>query len=229
METEKWKSIKGFEEFYEVSNFGNIRSVDRIITRSDGIKQPKKGQIMNLRENEDGYLVVHLSKDGFNKYYFVHRLVAESFIENKQNLEEVNHIDFNRKNNNAKNLEWVSHKNNVLYSIKAKRHYCTKDLTGENNPNYGNHILHERYANNKELSREKLGRKGSVNGRAKPVEFTNANGQTYKFSYIGECAKFLIENNYTSSDVNSIRDRIRLSIKNNKTYLKLKFRYVEQI
>lgn len=69
----------------------------------------------------NGYLSVSLRKDGKQKRFYVHRLVAEAFIENPMNLREVNHIDENKSNNNVSNLEWCSHSYNMLYAGGSKK------------------------------------------------------------------------------------------------------------
>lgn len=110
---EIWKPIKNYEELYEVSNYGNIISKKR-----GKIKKPFY---------HNGYLRVELSKSGVNKKYFVHRLVAETFIENSENLEQVNHKDENKLNNYVGNLEWCSTKYNINFGTRSKR--VSKALT----------------------------------------------------------------------------------------------------
>ena len=104
---EVWKKIKGFEK-YEVSNLGNVKSYH--------YKKPK-----NLKcEFNLGYYRVMLSNKKIKKRFFVHRLVALAFIDNINNKPQVNHIDECPKNNNANNLEWVTHRENIEYSLTKK-------------------------------------------------------------------------------------------------------------
>lgn len=103
--TEIWKDIKDYEGLYQVSNLGRIKSMDRIITRKDGISQFKKGIIKTPKINSDGYLTITLSKNGHSKTFGIHIIVAIHFVPNPKNKPEVNHIDFNRKNNYSDNLE----------------------------------------------------------------------------------------------------------------------------
>lgn len=222
---EIWKDVVDFEGIYKVSNLGNVISLDRYVTRNDGIVQFKKGKNMNLRENDDGYLIVHLSKNGKGKYYSVHTLVAKAFIPNPDNLPEVNHIDFNRKNNVYTNLNWMTHKENVHHTIKAGRHNCNRDLRGSKNPNYRNHTLRDFYKEYPEIAAERLSRPGSSNGRAKKIIMIDQHGKRLEFSYMGECCKYLIANNYTDASVNSIRNQIRVCINNNTKYKGLSFRF----
>lgn len=102
---EVWASIKGYEGLYEVSNFGNVRSL-------------KFGKIKYLKpaNNGFGYYHVILCKNGIKKDYKVHRLVANAFIENPNNLPQINHIDENKTNNKASNLEWCDNQYNKRYS-----------------------------------------------------------------------------------------------------------------
>lgn len=102
---EVWKPIENFEELYEVSNHGRIRSLRRNI-------------IMQTRNRSDGYVSCTLSNCGKVKSKLIHRLVAETFIPNHENKPEVNHIDGNKQNNCARNLQWVTASENQRHSIK---------------------------------------------------------------------------------------------------------------
>lgn len=103
---EEWRDIKGYEGRYQVSNTGKIKSV-----RS---QKEKKAFLQKY-----GYLKVQLYDRGKPRNYFVHRLVAEAFIPNSNNLREVNHKDENKTNNNASNLEWCNRRYNVKYGNRA--------------------------------------------------------------------------------------------------------------
>ena len=114
---EIWKPIKGFEGLYDVSNYGRIRSKDRIQKVPLGRQGIVHGKILKLQPNSRGYLRIQLyNKRGEKMYFFVHRLVAQTFIENPQNLPVVNHLDFDYTNNRADNLEWTTLKGNMQYS-----------------------------------------------------------------------------------------------------------------
>lgn len=106
---EIWKDIVGYEGLYEVSNLGNIRSVN----------WGKRGYSKNLylKPHNKGYLQVELFKNGNRKMFMVHRLVAQAFLENNDNLPLVNHKDENKENNRADNLEWCNNSYNVCYSL----------------------------------------------------------------------------------------------------------------
>ena len=110
-----WKPIKGYEGLYEVSDKGQVRSLDRINHR--GTKY--KGRILRNRNTPNGYYAVMLSKNGIEKIYTVHRLVATTFIPNPENKEEINHKDGNKKKNILENLEWVTRSENVKHAYKT--------------------------------------------------------------------------------------------------------------
>lgn len=112
---EIWKAIKGYEGFYQVSNLGNVRSIDRDIVGKDGILQKRKGAIMQKTIINSGYYSVGLRKDGKRKRELIHRIVATAFIPNPNGLMFVNHKDEDKLNNCSSNLEWCSPKYNVNY------------------------------------------------------------------------------------------------------------------
>ena len=107
MKYEKWKDIKDHEGDYQISSYGRIRSLDRIINYSNGHNRIRKGQILCPIDHGRGYLYVVLGKLKRNKSrYSIHRLVADAFIHNSHNKSQVNHKDGNKQNNNVNNLEW---------------------------------------------------------------------------------------------------------------------------
>lgn len=115
---EIWKPINNFEDYYEISNFGNIRKIG-------GKNQFGKFKIFkNIKPymNEKGYLKVGLSKNNRRKIYKLHRLVAEHFLPNPNNYPEINHIDFNKQNNRVDNLEWCTHKENIQHYWENKKY-----------------------------------------------------------------------------------------------------------
>lgn len=223
---EIWKDIVGYEQFYQISNYGRVRSLDRYVKRCDGVIQFKKGIIKSPKVNEDGYRTITLSKNGEDKTIGIHILVAKHFVDNPYNLPEVNHIDFDRQNNYAENLEWCTHKDNIKHSSDNGR-YKLRDFTGKNNPNYGNHKLSEIYRQNKDLAIEKLSRPAEMNGRAVKIELYDIDmNYVGTFDWIGGCCQYLIENKYSTSTINGIRSRIEVAIKSNKPYLKHYFKKI---
>lgn len=114
---EIWKDIINFEGYYQCSNFGNIRSLDREINTKGGTKRISKGKILKPKTNPF-YYCVGLSKFNKCKTYYIHRLVASSFISNSNNLPEINHIDGNKLNNNITNLEWITSSKNKYHAFE---------------------------------------------------------------------------------------------------------------
>ena len=115
---ELWKDIKGYEGYYQISNLGRVKSLNRTIIRRDNKIYHQKEQIITPCINHKGYYCCILRKEfkGYPKR--VHRLVAENFLDNPNNLLQVNHIDGNKQNNNVNNLEWISNYDNMQHSIK---------------------------------------------------------------------------------------------------------------
>lgn len=103
-----YKAIKGYEGIYEVSELGKIRSVDRIVECKDGSTRKRKGKELKLKMDPCGYAVITLSKNGVTKSFNFHRLVAETFLPNPDNLPQVHHLNHDRKDNRVENLKWVT-------------------------------------------------------------------------------------------------------------------------
>ena len=115
---EIWKDIEGYEKYYQVSNRGRVRSLDRVVNKNNGRTEFNKGIIRRLTPDKRGYLIVYLLKNGKGKAGKVHRLVLEAFTPNPFNKCCVNHIDGNKRNNDIENLEWVTHKENMAHASK---------------------------------------------------------------------------------------------------------------
>lgn len=111
---EQWRDIVGYEGFYQVSNMGRVRSLTRTFMRSDGTKATYKSRV--LKPVGRPYLHVYLSKSNVHIMVRVHRLVAEAFVPNPEDLECVDHIDCDKTNNRADNLRWCSHLQNMRYA-----------------------------------------------------------------------------------------------------------------
>lgn len=126
---EVWKPIKGYEGLYEVSNLGNIRSLDKVVMCVRNGKELgvlHKGKVLKPSKRQHGYLGVMLYGRGGHKTrgfktFSIHRLVAEAFIPNPDRLPEVNHIDEDKTNNAVTNLEWMSHVDNTNYGTTQQR------------------------------------------------------------------------------------------------------------
>ena len=117
---EEWRSVVGYEGYYEVSNLGRVRSLDRVVNSKGGIRTIP-GRIIRLRHNKQGYNIATLVKDRSAKTLRVARLVAMAFIPNDNNLPEVNHKDETRDNDKSSNLEWCTHEYNMRYGCRLKR------------------------------------------------------------------------------------------------------------
>ena len=139
---EVWIPVDGYDGYFSVSSFGNIRSEDRTIPHKRFGTANHKGKTMiptQTKGESNRYGVVSFSKEGKGKTFLVHQLVAINFLENPNGYSSVNHIDGNGLNNRLDNLEWVSAKNNAIHAYKfglakARRgetNSCAK-LTNEN-------------------------------------------------------------------------------------------------
>lgn len=131
-EEEIWKDVPGYEGRYQVSNFGNVKTLTREVKehRRSYIRQ---GKILNHYHDKDGYYKVKLyNGDASFTSPSVHRLVAETFIGNPDNLPEINHIDGDPSNNHVSNLEFCTKEHNVKHAyttgLKKRENY-----TGEGN------------------------------------------------------------------------------------------------
>ena len=111
---EVFEDLKGYEDTYQISEFGRIFSKRRLVGNKIIFGRELEPQLTS-----DGYLKVTLSKDGTSKRFYVHRLVAMQFIDNINNLEQINHIDGNKLNNNVTNLEWCTKEENQNHAVRT--------------------------------------------------------------------------------------------------------------
>ena len=121
---EIWKDIKGYNEKYKISNLGRIKNTNT-------------NKILSQHISKCGYYRVGLYKKKKSKNIEIHRIVAETFIYNQKQKEEVNHIDGNKKNNNVNNLEWATHKEDINHAWKNQLFEPVREASrryGKNNP-----------------------------------------------------------------------------------------------
>lgn len=141
---EIWKDIKGYEGLYQVSNTGKVRSLDRKVWN-----YTKKGRILKMHNNGHGYYNVSLhNKEKTEKHAYIHILVAKAFIPNPNNYEQVNHKDFDKSNNSANNLEWVSRKQNVLHYRESS---YSKKIEKKRQKKFSSKTLKRVYDNKNEI------------------------------------------------------------------------------
>ncbi len=124
---EIWKDIVGYEGLYQVSNFGNVISLEKYIDNKKGAIQYRPPKILKQYKNKFGYMRVYLTRNSIKKMYAVHRLVAMAFIDNPDNKPCINHIDNNRENNHLENLEWCTYKENSQWAEIQGRREFTKE------------------------------------------------------------------------------------------------------
>lgn len=153
LEKEIWKDIKNFEGLYQVSNFGRVKSLERI-TKIPYTKRIEKEKILVLNKRRDGYLICGLCKNGKVKQYAVHILEAKAFLDKKdfkyyknENINEidfnnlqVNHKDEDKTNNKLENLEWCTRKYNCNYGTRNKRVIMKNSIPIEQYDLSGNYL-----------------------------------------------------------------------------------------
>jgi len=153
--SEIFKDITGYEGMYQISNMGNVRSLDRLDTRGRIVH----GRILIHKKDGGGYHQVCLCKDGERHYPKVHRLVCETFLPNPDRKPTVNHKDEDKNNNCLENLEWATYKENANYGTRIARCYGERDYE-----TIGKHIA--------------IGKR--KNGKSRKVEQYTTNGQLVK-------------------------------------------------
>ncbi len=174
--TEQWKPVVGYEGFYEVSSVGRVRSVYRRVPFSKGFRSvPSK---ILTPANSNGYLVVTLNASAINKRQLeaIHRMVAAAFICPKpSSAHQVNHIDGNKHNNCADNLEWTTPLQNIRHNVRRG--------TAPKGDTHGSRKLSSSDAENIR-SRAKSGESGASLARefgiTKGAVYHIVNGRTWK-------------------------------------------------
>jgi hypothetical protein len=117
---EEWKDILGYEDYYEISNLGIVRTKNRIVVREGYKDYIINSRVIQLGNHSKGYNTAALTNsDGKRTTFYVHRLVGLHFIPNEHNYTDINHIDGNKKNNSVDNLEWCSRSHNILHAYNV--------------------------------------------------------------------------------------------------------------
>ena len=121
---EIWKDIEGYEDSHQISNLGRVKSKEREVSNGNGNTRIVKERILATHDNGNGYKSTSLGNcsKGVNNRRYIHRLVAEHFLDNTDNLPQVNHINFDRSCNVVSNLEWISVGDNHKHSNDAGRY-----------------------------------------------------------------------------------------------------------
>ena len=126
VESEFWKDICEYEGYYQASNFGRIRSIDRFVSQKNEkgelYSRLMKGKIIQPRKQNGGYLIVWLCKNGKSKALTVHRIIANTFIPNVNCYSDVNHRNGNKEDNRINNLEWCTRSENIRHAYSNLKH-----------------------------------------------------------------------------------------------------------
>ena len=117
---EIWKNVVGFEEQYEISNLGNLRSKERFVKHWRGGERKYKSNFKNIRLNDKGYFRCNLKNEGKRYDFTIHKLVALAFIPNEENKPFINHKNGIKTDNRVENLEWCSASENVTHAVKNR-------------------------------------------------------------------------------------------------------------
>ena len=130
MKEEIWKPVPGYEGLYEASTYGRIRSIERFVYHRRCKRfQKRKSVILKPSISSRGYYTIVFGINGTRKAYAVHRIIAETFLPNPNNLPVVNHKDENKANNAVSNLEWCTQKYNINYGSGLKRRALAQSIS----------------------------------------------------------------------------------------------------
>lgn len=121
MSEERWVDIHGYEGYYQISNYGRIKSLERIVKCNSGSKVEPSKLLSVTHTNKGGYVIIGLRKNGERHFFQLHRLVLSNFLGCPINNIQVNHIDENKSNNRLDNLEYCTAKYNTNYGDRNKR------------------------------------------------------------------------------------------------------------
>lgn len=121
--SEIWKDIEGYEGIYQASNLGRVKSLERTFQNKHESKpRTLPERVLSPSDNKAGYLTVALSREGKLKYFYVHRLVLNSFTKNNCGKEQCNHKNGDKHDNRLENLEWLSPSDNLKHYYRELKH-----------------------------------------------------------------------------------------------------------
>lgn len=120
---ETWRSIPGFEGYYEASNLGRVRGLDRVVVNKNGRAHRLKGMLLSQRLLDNGYAIVMMSKDGKYQNKLVHRLVLRAFLGEAPDDSECCHLNGVRTDNRLENLRWDTHSGNSYDMVAHGTHH----------------------------------------------------------------------------------------------------------
>lgn len=176
---EEWKIIEKYPD-YMISNLGNVKSL-----------KYGKERMLKQKINKNGYCNIAICKDGKQKTYLVHRIVATHFLPNPNNLPQVNHRDENKQNNCVENLEFCTHQYNNTYGTRLEK--CSKSMIGKNKGKISHHkyivqlslndIPIEVYSSLSDASRKTKTNKGKI---CECCKGTRNKTNNYKFKYLSD-------------------------------------------
>lgn len=130
---EVWKDSLTLNGLYQVSNIGRVRRVSREVLRFGEIKATLSERVLCFREDLNKYAAFIYKVNGKAKKFYVHRLVAEVFIDNPENYPHINHKDGKRRNNRVENLEWCTHQQNMKHAMDSGLNSCKRSVQAERN------------------------------------------------------------------------------------------------
>lgn len=116
---EIWKDVKGYEGIYKISNFGNVKSLERLKKSKGNSTRVVNERILKYNTNIFGYKYVILCKESKNKCFLIHRLIGIAFIPNPENKPQINHINGIKTDNSISNLEWCTQQENSIHAFKT--------------------------------------------------------------------------------------------------------------
>lgn len=179
---EVWKDIPGYEGYYQASTFGRVKSIGRISIRNNGKSEHSvyhiKERLKKIQKQTQGYSQVVLYKDGMQKTIRLNTLIAKMFVPNPENKPFVNHIDGDKSNNRADNLEWVTAKENISHAYRTGLlvHYTKAILQIDDNG-----CLVKEYSSLKEAAESVCGSKGNICEACKGEKRKRAYGYYWKY------------------------------------------------